>query len=81
MSTTLGLLKRLGGQVRQVLCGLHGHDSLMHFEKKRLSLVCTSCGHQSPGWDVQSAPVAQSQTVAPKRRVIRMPILGERRIA
>lgn len=81
MSTSLGLLTRVGAQVRQFICGLKGHDSLLHFEKGRLSLLCSSCGHQSPGWDVKGAPLAATRPVERKGRVVRMPALGERRIA
>jgi hypothetical protein len=41
--------------LRQFICGLHGHDSLLHFERGRISLLCTSCGHETPGWDVKGA--------------------------
>jgi len=33
-------------------CALAGHDELLHFEKNRVSLICCSCGHETPGWDV-----------------------------
>jgi hypothetical protein len=39
-------------KMRQFFCGLTGHDSLLHFHAGRISLVCYSCGHESPGWDV-----------------------------
>ena len=39
----------------QALCGLHGHDALLNFERGRLSLLCTSCGHETPGWDCSGA--------------------------
>ena len=39
--------------MRQFVCGLQGHDSLMQFERGRLSLKCTSCGHETPGWDLR----------------------------
>ena len=80
-ATTTGVLLRVGGQVRQFICGLYGHDSLLHFEKGRLSLLCSSCGYETPGWDVKNAPVVQSPAAEPKRRLIRLPILGERRLA
>ena len=32
----LGVLDRM----RQMLCGLHGHDTLLHFEQDRMSLRC-----------------------------------------
>jgi hypothetical protein len=67
--------------VRQFICALHGHDSLLHFEQGRLSLLCSSCGYETPGWDVKSAPVQHQAPVERKQRGIRMPILGVRRVA
>jgi len=52
MTTDDGILARVALKVRQGVCGLHGHDALMHFGKNRLSLLCTSCGHESPGWEL-----------------------------
>jgi hypothetical protein len=43
----------LGGMARrfdQFACGLAGHDQLLRFEPRRLSLRCTRCGHQTAGW-------------------------------
>jgi len=37
---------------KQLLCGLSGHDTMLHFEQSRVMLVCASCGHESPGWDL-----------------------------
>jgi hypothetical protein len=45
----------LGGMTRrldQFACGLVGHDELLRFEPRRLSLRCTLCGHQSEGWEM-----------------------------
>ena len=39
-------------QVRQFICGLHGHDALLHFEDRHVSLLCVLCGHETPGWNV-----------------------------
>lgn len=36
--------------VRQALCGIRGHDRLLHFEEQRMSLRCVSCGHETKGW-------------------------------
>ena len=66
-----GLLARVGEQVRQLICGLNGHDSLLHFEQGRMSLLCSSCGYESPGWDVKAEPVRKEPQSG--RRVIRMP--------
>ena len=40
-----GVITRAAEQLRQFVCGLHGHDALLHFEQGRMSLQCTSCGH------------------------------------
>ena len=45
-----GIGARMLGWIRQTYCGLHGHDTLMHFEKDRMSLQCASCGHETTGW-------------------------------
>jgi hypothetical protein len=45
-----GFGARMLGWIRQTYCGLHGHDTLMHFEKDRMSLQCASCGHETTGW-------------------------------
>jgi hypothetical protein len=36
----------------QTLCGVRGHDSVLHFEGKRVMMRCTSCGHDTPGWEL-----------------------------
>jgi hypothetical protein len=81
VTTAPGSLTRFVGQVRQFICSLHGHDSLLHFEKGRLSLLCSTCGYETPGWDVKGAPAVQRGTVETKPRFIRMPALRMRRIA
>jgi hypothetical protein len=70
----------LSEQVRQFICGLTGHDSLLHFGEGRVSLLCSSCGHETPGWDVKGTP-ARRQAATPDRRVVRMPLVSERRVA
>lgn len=76
-----GILARTGVQVRQFICGLNGHDSLLHFEQGRLSLLCTSCGHETPGWDVKSTPGQRQPVQEQPRRTMRMPLVSQRRIA
>jgi hypothetical protein len=41
-------MTRLG----QVLCGVSGHDSVLHFERNRVMMRCTSCGFDTPGWEI-----------------------------
>ena len=38
--------------IGQVVCGLHGHDAVLHFEGSRVMMRCTSCGHDTPGWEI-----------------------------
>jgi hypothetical protein len=75
-----GLLARTAGQVRQFICGLHGHDALLHFEHGRMSLLCVSCGHESPGWEVRST-TDRHDVVDTTPRLVRMPMVHERRVA
>lgn len=35
----------------QQLCGLRGHDPVLAVERGHVLLRCTSCGHESPGWE------------------------------
>jgi hypothetical protein len=66
-------------KVRHFICGLHGHDALLHFEQGRISLQCTSCGYETPGWDLKASEVEPEPE--PATRFIRLPLFGERRVA
>jgi len=46
------VLTRAVGRLGQMFCGLRGHDSVLHFEGNRVMMRCTSCGHDSPGWEI-----------------------------
>jgi hypothetical protein len=48
----LGFMSKMAARVGQAICGLHGHDSVLHFEGNRVMMRCTSCGHDSPGWEI-----------------------------
>ena len=72
------LLARLAKVAQQFICSLHGHDSLLHFEHGRMSLLCTSCGHETPGWDV-NAKTARVETGG--SRVVSMPLVRQSRAA
>lgn len=48
----ISFVGRLVDSVRQALCSLRGHDSVLHFEEKKVLLRCTSCGYDSPGWEI-----------------------------
>jgi hypothetical protein len=50
--TVGGLMNRAVAKLGQLLCGMRGHDAVLHFEGKRVMMRCTSCGHDTPGWEV-----------------------------
>jgi hypothetical protein len=54
------VINRAMGRLGQLLCGVRGHDSVLHFEGNRVMMRCTSCGHDSPGWEITGR--------APRRR-------------
>jgi hypothetical protein len=45
------LVSRTVIRLGQLFCGMRGHDSVLHFEGKRVMMRCTSCGHDTPGWE------------------------------
>ena len=49
---TASIVNRAVARFGQLLCGLRGHDAVLHFEGKRVNMRCTSCGHDTPGWEV-----------------------------
>ena len=40
--------------MRRLRCGMSGHAMVLRFEPKRVSLQCYCCGHNTPGWDIES---------------------------
>lgn len=46
-----GIWTRAITHIQSAVCGWHGHDPLLVFEDDRMFLRCTSCGHETPGWD------------------------------
>lgn len=49
---TSGIVARAFGRLGQLICGARGHDSVLHFEGNRVMMRCTSCGHDTPGWEI-----------------------------
>jgi hypothetical protein len=79
---TEGLGERVLDRVRQALCGLHGHDALMHFEQERMFLKCASCGHETPGWELnEPRPIVRVRGDARRHAITRPQLVDERRIA
>ena len=67
---------RAVSRIGQWLCGMRGHDSVLHFEGKRVMMRCTSCGHDSPGWEITGRGPRQRyegdrrRHVLPTRRLV-----------
>jgi hypothetical protein len=77
-----GLGARALDWLRQALCGLHGHDSLLQFEKDRIFLKCVSCGHETPGWELTEPRSARITTTEMQPRPVVAPrLIRSRRIA
>ncbi|HJZ77407.1 MAG TPA: hypothetical protein VKE51_37005 [Vicinamibacterales bacterium] len=79
-------LDGLGGRVidrlRQMYCGLHGHDTLLQFEQDRMYLRCVSCGHETPGWELnETPPTVTLRGDARRHRMARPQLVRARRIA
>jgi|SRR5262252_4366892 len=79
-------LDGFGGRVidrlRQMYCGLHGHDTLLQFEQDRMFLRCVSCGHETPGWDLnETPPTVTLRGDARRHRLTRPQLMSARRIA
>src|SRR5215211_2482946 len=51
-----GLGERVIDRLRHLMCGLHGHDTLLQFDHGRMFLRCVSCGHETPGWETNDVP-------------------------
>jgi hypothetical protein len=73
---------RLMDRIRQAVCGLHGHDTMLKFEQDRLSLRCVSCGHQTVGWELNEVPPTVTVRGDSRRHAIARPkLVSARRIA
>ena len=73
-----GVIDRL----RQMFCGLHGHDNLLQFEQERMFLRCASCGHETPGWSLNEAPpTVTARGDARRHAVVQPQFISVRRIA
>jgi hypothetical protein len=86
MTAEFGQADGLGGRMfdslRQMFCGLHGHDALLHFEHQRISLRCASCGYETPGWDLNEVPPTVTARADARRKVPARPhLVSARRIA
>jgi hypothetical protein len=74
-----GLGAKMRDRLRYAICAIQGHDSLRQFERQRVFLKCTSCGHESPGWDLD-LPQPRPETRRAGHRAL-SPVVGTRRVA
>jgi NAD-dependent SIR2 family protein deacetylase len=67
-----GVVARAMGRLGQLYCGLRGHDSVLHFEGSRVNMRCTSCGHDTPGWEISGrGPRRRYEGDARRHRLVR----------
>ncbi len=70
-----GILTRMADMLRQTFCGLGGHDTLLRFEDDRIALRCASCGHETPGWELNEAPPTVTVRGDARRHMLAAPQL------
>ena len=81
-SERAGVIARVLDSLRQMFCGLRGHDTMLHFEDERMSLRCVSCGHETPGWELNEVPPTVTVRGDARRHAIARPqLISARRIA
>ena len=68
-------------RLRQMMCGLHGHDALVQFEPDRMFLRCVSCGHETHGWELNELRPPVTLREAPRAPLARPHFVAERKIA
>jgi hypothetical protein len=68
-------------RLRQVMCGLHGHDALVQFEQDRMFLRCVSCGHETHGWELDDLRPKVRVREVPRAALARPHFVTERKIA
>jgi len=74
--------ERVLDRVREAFCGLHGHDSVLQFQQDRMFLKCFSCGHESPGWELnEPRPTVVAAADHGRLALVRPQLVDVRRIA
>lgn len=80
-ASTDGLGGRVIDRLRQVYCGMHGHDTMLQFQQDRMFLRCASCGHETPGWSLNEAPPTVTMRADTRHLRVMPQLVDERRIA
>src|SRR5471032_2532067 len=77
-----GIGDRVLSWLHQMFCGFRGHDTLLHYEEERVSLRCVSCGHETPGWELNEVPPTITVRGDARRHAMARPkLVSARRIA
>ena len=80
-TTNPGIVARVMGRLGQMLCGFRGHDSVLHFEGNRVMMRCTSCGHDTPGWEIDGRAPRKRYEGDARRHLLAAPRLVLRKTA
>ena len=80
-STANTVVARAMGRLGQLFCGLRGHDSVLHFEGNRVNMRCTSCGHDTPGWEITGKGPSRRYEGDARRHLLKSPRLVLRKRA
>ena len=80
-ASNTGLIARVINRLGQVFCGVRGHDAILHYEANRVMMRCTSCGHDTPGWEVSGRGPRRRFEGDPRRHLISKPRLVLRKSA
>ena len=77
-----GVMARVADKLRQIVCGLHGHDTMLQFEQERMFLRCVSCGHETNGWELtETPPTVTIRGDARRHAIVRPKLVSARRVA
>jgi hypothetical protein len=68
-------------RVKQMWCGLHGHDALLQFQQDRMFLRCVSCGHETPGWSLHEPTPAVALEPEASASMVPAQLIDVRRVA
>jgi hypothetical protein len=74
-------LERAVARVGRVFCGMRGHESVLHFERNRVMMRCTSCGYETPGWEINGSKPRKRYDGDARRHLLAAPRLVLRKSA
>ena len=76
------LVARTVTRLGQLLCGVRGHETVMHREGKRMMMRCTTCGYDTPGVEIsEREPRRRFEGDARRHQITRSPRLVLRKTA